>query len=116
MKAVLFLLVLFSVSSGTFYQLQCRNSNCTEGCRKISFPEDTCIPVEGGGSAKVTCGSGYVSEEVWTNSDCSGPPATRTRDPTGVCEEGSQPGVYFENICTKGLLLSKANYERLFHG
>ena len=104
---------IISVVSGLFYQLQCTNSECTEGCRKISFPENTCIPVEGGGSAKVSCHKGYVLEEVWTTSDCSGKPAMKTRDPTNVCQEGNEPGVYFENICTSGLLLANATYRRV---
>ena len=106
MKAVL-LFALMSVVCATYYQLQCLDDKCSQNCQKISFPEDQCIPVSGGGAAKVKCMPNYLQEEVWRNSDCSGTPAATSRDKLAVCEDGGG-GVYYENICSAGLMLNNA--------
>ena len=113
MKSLLVFAVVINVAAA-FYQLQCSDSACSQNCQKITFPEGTCIPVQGGGSAKLSCQTGYVQEQIWTNSDCSGTPAHTARDKTGVCEQG-QGGTYYENICTASLQISAETRKALGH-
>eukprot|EP01013_Petalomonas_cantuscygni_P031024 TRINITY_DN57144_c0_g1_i1.p3 TRINITY_DN57144_c0_g1~~TRINITY_DN57144_c0_g1_i1.p3 ORF type:complete len:133 (-),score=21.86 TRINITY_DN57144_c0_g1_i1:185-541(-) len=99
-------LAFLASASAAFYQLQCTDSSCSQNCRRITFPEGQCIPVEGGGSAKITCQTGSIKEEIWSNSDCSGTPAHTGSDQTGVCEKSTTPGTFYENVCTSNLLIN----------
>eukprot|EP00178_Gracilaria_changii_P024746 TRINITY_DN748_c0_g1_i2.p1 TRINITY_DN748_c0_g1~~TRINITY_DN748_c0_g1_i2.p1 ORF type:complete len:134 (-),score=13.28 TRINITY_DN748_c0_g1_i2:85-438(-) len=83
----------------TFTQKDCTNSECTQGCQSHSFPANTCLQVQGGGSAKASCEPPNLVEKIWTNSDCSGNPSQTGKAPLNKCLQASNGG-YFENICS----------------
>eukprot|EP00755_Sulcionema_specki_P004266 Sspe_Gene.29638::Locus_14191_Transcript_4_7_Confidence_0.364_Length_1921::g.29638::m.29638 len=87
---------------GGFYQLQCDDSQCTEGCQTVPFPIGTCVKIGGGGSAIIaSCSPEGIVEKVFPRSAaCSGVPETHTEE-VGKCLQNSQ-GSYYKNLCANG--------------
>jgi hypothetical protein len=44
------------------------------------------------------CFDTYLEQKLWTNGECSGPPANTTNVTLNVCMRSSA-GDYFENLC-----------------
>ena len=87
------------VPSDAFEQMQCSDSNCSEGCREGKFQQNSCLQTSSGGSALVNCSAdGTVIHTFnYNSSDCTGDSDARS-EATQVCEK-STSGDYFENIC-----------------
>jgi cysteine peptidase B len=86
-------------SGATFTQKVCSNAGCSSGCQSHTFKQNTCLSLQGGGSAKASCGSnGLTMTEYPTSSSCSGSsvPSTQAID---QCVK-DQSGSYLENICS----------------
>lgn len=85
-------------SGATFTQKQCQDAACTQGCQSQTFPQNTCLQLEGGGSATAVCGSDALTMTMYMfSSDCSGF-SVPEQQPINQCEQDDD-GSYFENIC-----------------
>jgi hypothetical protein len=83
-------------STADFVQMQCQDSACSVGCQNISFAQNTCLPLNGGGSAIVECLPGELQITEYSSTDCSG--AGQQSDMAlNQCLQGT--GIYFENFC-----------------
>lgn len=83
----------------TFTQKVCSSSSCTSGCQSHTFPQNQCLTLQGGGSAKAVCGSGSLTmTEYPMSSSCSGFSIPSTQ-PVNQCVKDQQ-GSYLENICS----------------
>jgi cysteine peptidase B len=88
-----------SPSGATFTQKVCQNSQCSEGCQSHTLPQNQCLQLNGGGSAKAKCTSeGLTLSEYPLSNDCSGF-SIPTTQPVNQCVEDTQ-GSYLENICS----------------
>jgi len=84
--------------SGDFSQKVCTDSACTQGCQSNSFPQNQCIPVEGGGSMIAVCEPSELKQTFYfLSSTCTGP-SMDASGPLDQCQQDSD-GSYFENIC-----------------
>jgi len=84
--------------SSTFSRKVCTDSACTQGCQTNSFPQNSCIEVEGGGSLIAVCEpSGLKQTFYFLSTTCTGP----SQDASGPINQCAQDndGSYFENIC-----------------
>ena len=87
--------------SGTFEQKQCTNSACTQGCQSHTFAQNTCLQLQGGGSAKAVCTATALQMTVFPfSSDCTSLSET-TEQPINQCVQ-DESGTYFENVCNNG--------------
>jgi len=87
--------------SATFTQMDCMDSQCTQGCQNHTFPQNQCLPLSGGGSAKAHCtASALVLVEYPSSSSCEGT-SVPANMPINQCLSNQQ-GAYFENICNNG--------------
>eukprot|EP01084_Bolivina_argentea_P000317 601_1 len=93
-------------AGGSFIQEHCQDAACTSGCQNMTFPVNTCLRVNGGGSAKVTCGTTTLDETVYQSADCTGASQTATM-PLNQCLKGEQGG-YFENLCVAAVATIQA--------
>jgi tripeptidyl-peptidase-1 len=88
-----------SSSSATFTQKVCTSSTCTGSCQSHTLPQNQCLSINGGGSAKAACSSnGLTMTEFPLSSDCSGF-SIPTTQPINKCVQDNQ-GSYLENICS----------------
>jgi len=87
-----------SGGNGTFEQCQCQGAQCDRSsCFCHSFPTNTCLQVNGGGSAKVTCGASTLHLKEYSSSDCSGW-FTDASQPLDQCLP-TESGNYVYNSC-----------------
>jgi hypothetical protein len=66
-------------------------------CQENQFPQDTCLAIEGGGSAMAQCTSYGLVMNIYESSDCSGQYEQEV-DPIDVCFEDSDDS-YVYNVC-----------------
>lgn len=86
-------------SGATFTQKVCPSSGCTSGCQSHTLPQNKCLKLNGGGSAKADCGSkGLTLTEFPISADCSGFSIPSTQ-PVNQCIQDKQ-GSFLENICS----------------
>ena len=85
----------------TFSQMQCSDAACSVGCRNLTFSAGVCLPMNGGGSAIVTCGQTTLNQQTFQNSGCTGA-STNSSMPLNQCLQ-SNAGGYFENICSNSM-------------
>lgn len=84
-------------SGGDFTQYQCQDWLCSEGCQENSFPQNTCLQADGGGSAIAQCSAFGLTLDIFQSSDCSGQ-YQQEIDPIDVCFEDDS-GSYVYNVC-----------------
>jgi hypothetical protein len=83
---------------GNFTQVQCTDNNCAVNCTKFSFPQNTCLGLNGGGSAIAKCADGILEQFVYPLSDtCSGLNEMQPL-PLNECIQASNGGS-FETFC-----------------
>lgn len=83
----------------TFTQKQCTDSACTQGCQSQTFPQGTCLQLDGGGSAIATCKPDTLEMKVFMFSqDCSGFSIPES-NPINQCLQ-DESGSFFENVCS----------------
>jgi hypothetical protein len=86
-------------ASGTFVQMTCQDSACSQGCQNNTFKLNTCLPLNGGGSAIAQCNSQGVLLTVYeSSSTCTGS-STPDQMPTNQCLQDNT-GSYLENFCS----------------
>lgn len=89
-----------SPSGGSLTQMDCFDSACSAGCRNNTFALDTCLPLNGGGSAIAHCEATTVTLTVYPGSaNCQGFNEPNQM-PLDQCVQGNAG--YFENFCTRG--------------
>jgi hypothetical protein len=91
-------------SGGTVTPKICTNSACTQGCQSHSFPQDKCLTLQGGGSAKAKCDTSkgdLTLTEYPTSSSCTGF-SIPTTQPINKCVQDTS-GSYLENLCSSSL-------------
>jgi len=87
--------------AGTFEQKQCTNAGCTSGCQSHSFPQNTCLKLNGGGSAKAVCTATALQMTVYPfATDCTSL-SEQSEQPINQCVQ-DESGTYLENICNNG--------------
>ena len=86
-------------SGGDFTQYTCLDGFCLL-CSSKTFPQNTCLSIEGGGSATATCSSAGLALTVFTSSDCTGTSQTEV-EPVDQCVKDTS-GTYVFNVCTGG--------------
>eukprot|EP00998_Keelungia_sp_KM082_P013155 NODE_9614_length_511_cov_25.687500_g9591_i0.p2 GENE.NODE_9614_length_511_cov_25.687500_g9591_i0~~NODE_9614_length_511_cov_25.687500_g9591_i0.p2 ORF type:complete len:127 (+),score=32.17 NODE_9614_length_511_cov_25.687500_g9591_i0:64-444(+) len=83
-----------------FTQEICQDSKC-QNCTSHSFPQDTCLGVTGGGSAKIHCQVLDMKIEIWkTSTSCAGNPDESGVQPIDICLQDTT-GSYLKNVCPK---------------
>jgi len=86
-------------AGATFTQVQCQDAACSVGCQSNTFPQNSCLQLQGGGSATAQCTSSALVMNVYMFSqDCSGF-STSESQPINQCVQ-DEDGTYFENICS----------------
>lgn len=86
-------------TQATFSQSDCDDSACTQNCQVNTFAQNTCLQVNGGGSALVTCSTTQLIQQYFANNNgCQGNYTTQTM-PLNQCLQSNQGG-YFENTCS----------------
>lgn len=86
-------------SGATFTQIQCQDAACTVGCQSNTFQQNTCLQLEGGGSATAVCTATALNMNVYMFSqDCSGFSVPES-NPINQCVQ-DESGSYFENQCS----------------
>jgi cysteine peptidase B len=89
-------------SGATFTQVQCSDAACSVGCQSNTFPQNTCLQLQGGGSATATCTATALNMNVYTfSTDCTGFSVPES-NPINQCVQ-DESGSYFENICSNGV-------------
>merc|ERR1712225_94056 len=94
------------------------------GCQSHTFAQNTCLQLNGGGSAKAVCTSSALQMGVYPfSSDCTSMSET-TEQPINQCVQ-DESGTYLENLCnngaataaleTKGLIVSATRHARPRH-
>jgi C1A family cysteine protease len=87
--------------SATFTQMQCQDTACTQGCQNFTFNQNTCLPLNGGGSAIATCNAdGLTLTEYPTSSSCTGMSIPDVM-PIDQCLQMNGGGS-LENFCSSG--------------
>ena len=88
-------------SGGSFTQMDCQDAACSQGCQNHTFPQNQCLPLSGGGSAKAVCSATALTlTEYPTSTSCTGT-SIPSNMPINQCLKNQQ-GTYFENICNNG--------------
>jgi len=82
----------------TFTQKVCQNSACSQGCQSNTFPQNECLKLNGGGSAKATCNAQGLQVTEYSSTDCSGF-GLPTEEPVNQCLPDNT-GSYLENLCS----------------
>lgn len=86
--------------NGNFTQKQCDDNDCSVNCTEISLPQNTCLNLTGGGSAKAHCDmtDQVLIQDVFPiDQVCWGPAAPQPM-PLNVCLEAGGGGS-FMNLC-----------------
>mgnify|MGYP001612254265 FL=1 len=84
--------------SANLIQMICQDAACSQGCQNNTFPQNTCLPLNGGGSATVVCQTGSVLlTEYPTSQSCTGMSIPSSM-PTDQCLQDQQGGS-LENFC-----------------
>ena len=83
---------------GNFTQIQCTDDNCAVNCTKFSFAQNTCLGLNGGGSAVAVCSAGILEQFVFPlSNNCTGLNEMQPQ-PLNQCIQASNGGS-FENFC-----------------
>jgi C1A family cysteine protease len=86
--------------SATFTQKQCTDSACTQGCQSHTFPQNTCLQLESGGSATAQCTATALEMKMYIfSNNCTGFSMPES-NPINQCVK-DENGTYFENVCPK---------------
>jgi cysteine peptidase B len=86
--------------NGTFTEKQCLSKDCIF-CEGNAFPQNKCLPLEGGGSAIAFCSTSSLTQKIYVNSkDCSGSFQTQNVA-LNKCLKDTQ-GSYFQVSCDSG--------------
>jgi hypothetical protein len=70
------------------------------GCQGNTFHQNTCLQLNGGGSAVVVCGGSSLTITSYTSSDCSGS-GSSSNEPVDQCLADTS-GTYIYNTCGGG--------------
>lgn len=84
--------------NGPVSQVQCDDDNCSVNCTTITFQQDVCAGLNGGGSAVAQCTGGMLEQWVFPfSNNCTG---INEMQPMacGVCVQGSNNGS-FKTFC-----------------
>jgi tripeptidyl-peptidase I len=96
-----------SGAGGSFVQKQCTNSTCASGCQSNTLPQNECLKLDGGGSAKAVCTSSALQMTVYpTSTDCTGFSEV-SEQPINQCVP-DESGTYLENICSNGAAAARS--------
>jgi hypothetical protein len=80
--------------NGPVSQVQCSDDNCSVNCTTVTFAQDACLTLNGGGSAIGQCKAGMLEQSVFPfSSNCTGLNEMQPI-PCGVCEEASNGGSF----------------------
>jgi len=91
--------------TSNFIQMMCQDAACSQGCQNNTFPQNTCLPLNGGGSATVVCQPGeVVLTEYPLSQSCTGMSIPSTM-PTDQCLQDQQGGS-LENFCPTSSAMS----------
>lgn len=86
-----------SPTPGTYFiQKSCLDFKCSLLCSNVTYKTGTCLPLDNGGSAIVTCGADTVDEVIYAGPGCTGT-STHSSMPVNKCMH-SYLG-FFENLC-----------------
>jgi len=84
--------------NGTFTQMQCQDAACSQGCQSQTFPQNSCLSLNGGGSAIAVCQPSDLLLTMYSSSDCSGAGQQVPQEINTCVQDNS--GSYLENICS----------------
>lgn len=94
-------------SNGTFTQMVCSDSGCSQGCQSTTLPQNQCLQVTGGGSLIATCSNGSLQEQYfYLSNTCTGASMNQNA-PTNQCL-ATNDGSYVEFICPSSTSNSQA--------
>ncbi|CUG87023.1 membrane-associated protein, putative [Bodo saltans] len=80
--------------NGPVSQVQCSDDNCSVNCTTVTFAQDVCTGLNGGGSAIGQCKAGMLEQYVFPlSNNCTGLNEMEPM-PCGVCEEASNGGSF----------------------
>ncbi|CUG87022.1 Hypothetical protein, putative [Bodo saltans] len=80
--------------NGPISQVQCSDDNCSVNCTTITFAQDVCLTLNGGGSAISQCNSGMLEQWMFPfANNCTGLYEAQPA-PCGVCIQASNNGSF----------------------
>lgn len=80
--------------NGPVSQVQCTDNRCSVNCTTVTFSQDTCVGLNGGGSAIAQCKSGMLEQFVFPlSNNCSGLNEMEPM-PCNVCLEANGGGSF----------------------
>jgi len=84
--------------TSNFIQMICQDAACSQGCQNNTFPQNTCLALNGGGSAIVQCNAeGLLLTEYPLSQSCTGM-SIPSQMPVDQCLQDQQGGS-LENFC-----------------